>query len=170
MPHPETVEAQQTLNGLQIHRICFHLLWAASRRVLMLSTEKAGQKVIAIPLPWQGMLSALGIRWGILSWSFIIWSWRRSSGGGSIAPFLWRFSSSTSRRSSASSCSAESCTAEAPPPTLRACCSEHIGNTDFRGCIESSCRRNCILVNLRKCPWSRFWGWKLHHPRNAWAA
>ncbi len=62
MPHPETVEAQKSLNSLQIHSIWFHLLWAASRRVLMLSTEKAGQKVIAIPLPWQGILSTLEIR------------------------------------------------------------------------------------------------------------
>ena len=59
MPHPETVEAQKSLNSLQIHCIWFHLLQAAPCRVLMLSTEKAGQKVTTIPLPRQGILSAL---------------------------------------------------------------------------------------------------------------
>ena len=61
MPHPETVEAQQSLNAFRYNVSGFILLWAASLRVLMLSTEKAGQKVIAIPLPWQGILSALEI-------------------------------------------------------------------------------------------------------------
>ena len=60
MPHPEAIKAQQRINSLQIHRIWFHLLWAASRRVLMLSTEKTGQEVVAISLPWQGDSVHLG--------------------------------------------------------------------------------------------------------------